>query len=257
MLWLAHLSAGERSAICGAAAAQLHAFRGYDQNVIEVERKQGGSHDAVVGTLHETFWLPSSHIVHIDGLPVTSVARTVFDLAGLPRNPWAFRDPRAREVHLKRITWLVNHAIRDHNLRMVDLMSVLAAVGRRGKPGSAIIRQIVKDLGEDYVPTDSELEDMFLELCDAHGIPRPDGQIRLGTDEELIGRVDFYWRGPLVVAEIDGRQHRAPLDQRIDNRRDDLLGGQGIHVERVTRPQMVYEPEETAARIKLVLERAA
>jgi hypothetical protein len=151
-LWLEQLAAGDRSAVCGEAAAQLHGFNRFTRQTVEVERVQGGNHEAVRGSVHETFWLPPHHVTNVEGLPVTTVARTVFDLAGLPRHPAAFRNEGLREIHTKRITWLVNHAIRDHGMRMIDLNRVLAAVGRRGKPGTAIIRAVVADLGVDYEP---------------------------------------------------------------------------------------------------------
>ncbi len=252
-LWLEHLAAGPRSAVCGRAAAQLHGVKGYDDDWVEVERVQGGNHEAVRGILHETFWLPPSHVVSVDGLPTTTVARTVFDLAGLPKHPLAFRNDALREIHTKRITWLVNHALRDHGMRMLDLDRVLAAVGRRGKPGTAIIRAVVADLGLDYAATASELEDMFLDFCDAHGLERPDQQVDLGTEARWVGRVDFVWRRVKLIVEVDGSQHRAPLDRRRDRDRDDTFGGDGWYTIRVTWWELVHEPEALAARIRLFL----
>jgi hypothetical protein len=249
-LWLEQLAAGDGSAVCGESAAQVRGFRGFAGDHVEVERVQGGNHDPVRGTVHETFWLPAHHVTTVDGLPVTSVARTVFDLAGLPRHPAAFQHPGLREIHTKRITWLVNHALRDHGMRMVDLNRVLAAVGRRGKPGTAIIRAVVADLGLDYEPTASELEDLFLEVCAAYGIEPPDEQIDLGTKDKWVGRVDFVWRAATLIVEVDGSQHRAPLDRRADRRRDDDLGGEGWTVIRVTWWQLVREPESVIARLR-------
>jgi hypothetical protein len=249
-LWLEQLAAGDRSAVCGEAAAQLHGFNRFTRQTVEVERVQGGNHEAARGSVHETFWLPPHHVTNVEGLPVTTVARTVFDLAGLPRHPAAFRNEGLREIHTKRITWLVNHAIRDHGMRMIDLNRVLAAVGRRGKPGTAIIRAVVADLGVDYEPADSELEDLFLEVCAAFGIEAPDGQINLGTKDRWVGRVDFVWRRAKLIAEIDGSQHRAPLDRRSDRRRDCDLGGEGWTVIRITWWQLVHEPESVVARLR-------
>ncbi len=249
-LWLEHLAAGEKSSVCGEAAAQLHGFRNFTRNVVEVERVQGGNHRPVRGIVHETFWLPPHHVTLLDGLPVTSVARTVFDLAGLPRHPAAFRNEILRDIHTKRITWLVNHALRDHGMRMLDLHRVLAAVGRRGKPGTAIIRTVVADLGLDYEPTGSELEDLLLEVCTAYGIEPPDGQVDLGTRDRWVGRVDFVWRFWKVIVEVDGTQHRAPLDRRADRERDAAFGGEGWTIIRVTWWELVHEPESVVARLQ-------
>jgi predicted transcriptional regulator of viral defense system len=99
-LWLEQLAAGPRSAACGRSAAALRGLRNFrERTTVEVARVQGGNHQPVRGTVHETFWLPSRHVTHVDGLPVTTVARTVFDLAVLPRHPMAFRNPGLREIH--------------------------------------------------------------------------------------------------------------------------------------------------------------
>jgi hypothetical protein len=201
--------------------------------------------------------MPPSHISDINGLPVTSVARTVFDLAGLPRHPLAFQNEVLRANHVKHMTWLVNHAIRDHGMRMLDLDRVLASTGRRGKPGTAIIREVVADLGVDYAPSASELQGLFTEVLDAYGLARPDEEIDLGTAERWIGRVDFVWRRQRLIVEVDGRQHAAPLDRRADRARDAAFGGEGWTVIRVTRWELVNEPEKVIARIRLALAAAA
>jgi hypothetical protein len=201
--------------------------------------------------------MPPEHIVLVDGLATTSVARTTFDLAGQPRNPWAFRNEILRAHHVQETTWLVNHAIRDHGMRMLDLDRVLASTGRRGKPGTAIIREVIADLGVDYAPTVTELEDLFREVCDAYGIQRPDEQIELGTEERWVGRVDFVWRAQKLIVEVDGRQHSAPLDRRADRARDNAFDGVGLTVIRITRWQLVNEPEKHVARIRAALAIAA
>jgi very-short-patch-repair endonuclease len=199
--------------------------------------------------VHETFWLPETHVVTIDGLPVTSLARTVFDLAGMPRHPLAFRHEGARAVHVARITQLLNTCIRDKGLTMTEVIRVLAALGRRGKPGTSIMREIVADLGVDYEPTDSELEDLFLEVVRAFRLDEPDRQVRIGNAQRFIGRVDFRWLSKRVIVEVDGRQHRAPLDKRADRERDRALEAEGWHVLRFTWWELVHEPEKVVARL--------
>lgn len=256
-LWLEVLAGGEGCVVANRAASGLHGFRRSRPGVVEVQRREGTEHKAVFGMVYETFWLPPEHIVRIDGLPVTSVARTVFDRAGHPSHPLAFQNEVLRANHVKEMTWLVNHAIRDHGMRMLELERVLASTGRRGKPGSAIIRQIVADLGVDYAPTATELEELFLEFCDAWGIRRPDEQIDMGTEDRWIGRVDCVWRRERLIVEVDGKQHSAPLDRRADRARDCAFYSVGLEVIRVTRWELVHEPDIHAARIREALVLAA
>src|SRR5437764_113223 len=70
-LWLEILGAGEGSAASTKAAAALHGFRRSEPGAVEVQTSEGGSHSPIIGTVHETFWMPPSHVVHLDGLPVT------------------------------------------------------------------------------------------------------------------------------------------------------------------------------------------
>jgi hypothetical protein len=258
-LWLGVLGARDPVAVNGQAAAKLHGLRTFDREVVEVLVHEGGNHLApTVGALHQTFWLPEEHIVRVDGLPVTSIARTVFDLAGLPRHPMAFRNERLREVHMKRTTWLVNEAMRSHGLRMIDLIRVLAAIGRRGKPGTGIIRQIVDDLGADYAASASEIEDVFLDMVRAAGIEEPEREVNLGTKEKWIGRVDFRWRPPRkVIVEIDGSQHRAPLDRRADRQRDAAFVSEGGKVLRYDWWDLVHDPERVIREVSEALGAAA
>src|SRR4051812_10813038 len=256
-LWLEVLASGTGTAVSTAAASCLHGFRRSPPGAVEVQTSECGSHTPLFGTIHETFWMPPSHVTHVNGLPVTSVARTVFDLAGQPNHPLAFQNEVLRANHVKHITWLVNHAIRDHGMRMLDLDRVLASTGRRGKPGTAIIRDVVADLGVDYAPSASELQDLFTEVLDAHGVARPDDEVDLGTSERWVGRVDFVWRRLRVIVEVDGSQHAAPLDRRTDRARDATLEGEGWTVIRVTRWELVNEPEKVVARIRTALASAA
>jgi very-short-patch-repair endonuclease len=256
-LWLEHLATPRRSAVCGEAAAALHELKKFGSQSVHVLTKYGSNHEPVRGHIHETFWLPESHIVIIDGLPVTSLARTVFDLAGMPRHPLAFRHEGARAVHVKRTTQLLNTCIRDKGLTMTEVIQVLAALGRRGKPGTSIMREIVADLGKDYEPTDSELEDLFLEVVRAFGVEEPERQVKVGNAQRFIGRIDFMWRGKRIIVEVDGRQHRAPLDQRSDRERDAALAADGWRVIRVTWWELVHEPEAVIARLRTALAAAA
>jgi hypothetical protein len=116
---------------------------------------------------------------------------------------------------------------------------------------------VVADLGVDYAPTATELEELFLEFCDAFGIRRPDEQIDMGTEDRWVGRVDCRWLRERVIVEVDGKQHSAPLDRRADRSRDSAFESVGVETIRVNRWQLVNEPELHADRIRTALALAA
>jgi hypothetical protein len=101
-----------------------------------------------------------------NGIPVTSPARTLVDLAQILSEEDLERV--VRQAQFRRL--FDPHAIRD-------------ALQRRP---SALLRQLL----DDRNPSQSELEDRFLRLCRRHGIPRPQAQVRGGRR-----RPDFVWPG--------------------------------------------------------------
>jgi hypothetical protein len=98
-----------------------------------------------------------------DGIPVTSVPRTLFDLARVI-GPQAVK--RAIE--------------RAEALRLTDPLSLPDLLARhRGRRGAATLRAVLADTRTERTPTRSELEDCFLAFLDAHGLPRP--QVNVGS----------------------------------------------------------------------------
>ena len=161
------------------------------------------------------------------GIPVTTPGQTLADLAtALPRRPLekAVEMADARKLHV---------AIpKDH-------------------PGA----QRVRDAAARALPvtTDSPLEDAFLELCDAHGIPRPLVQ----TIVEGY-RVDFCWRRQRVIAETDGYEHhgtKAAFGR--DRARDAHHTALGWRVVRFTEPQVREEAAFVAGVVRAVVVLAA
>ena len=107
------------------------------------------------------------------------------------------------------------------------------------------------DLG---TTTDSPLEDAFLELCDAHGIPRP--LVQPIVDGE---KVDFCWPAERLIVETDGFEHhgtRAAFER--DRAKDARLTARGLagaplHV----CAGVATEPASVAAVVVLTARQAA
>jgi very-short-patch-repair endonuclease len=67
------------------------------------------------------------------------------------------------------------------------------------------------------IVTRSELEEMFLRLCDDHGLPRPDVNVCIEGME-----CDFVWRDARLIVEVDGYAfHRRSF--AADRERDVVL----------------------------------
>jgi len=170
----------------------VHGVPGFSEgsrpDVTKHERRR---HQLSLGRLHCNAWLPPSHVQLIDGLPVTTIARTIFDLAGDPA-PHVWRSPKLLDIHEQRIGRALDTSLQRLGNTMLEQQRVAEDLMRRGRPGSAVMRRVLAERGEDHVPTESELEDLFVALCADFGLPHPARQRVLGGDAP-IGRVDFVY----------------------------------------------------------------
>jgi very-short-patch-repair endonuclease len=93
--------------------------------------------------------------------------------------------------------------------------------------------------------TRSQLEERFLQLCDDHGLPRPETNTRINGIE-----VDFVWRDTKLIVEVDGyAHHRSPTAFERDRERDVILTVAGWRVMRFTHTQITRRPAWVAAAI--------
>ncbi len=149
----------------------------------------------------------------IDGIPTTTVARTLLDLAAvLPRD---------------RLETAVAEAERR---RLADQPSLPDLMVRYpGRRGAAALRKILANrrLGLD-LPR-SELEQRFVAFLDRRGLPAAGAQC---ADLTVGGRtleVDCLWRRMRLVVELDSRAwHSDPVAFEEDRARDRAPGGRGL-----------------------------
>jgi predicted transcriptional regulator of viral defense system len=239
------LAAGSGGAASHRAAAALWRLPGFAEEPVEVARqwKRHRTTGRLPG-LHESTFLPPHHLTVIDGIPVTTVERTLFDLAAVLR--W------------KGLQRAVANAINKGLTTIAKLEVLFTETARRGRKGSAAMRKLLSDVGADFVPTASELEDLVLAVLEAAGLPLPVVQRNVGGSLTPVGRVDFLYKVARLVIEADSRRyHTSWLDQVADRRRDLQLTAAGFHVIRVTWHQLTEFPEEFVAAVRAVLQAAA
>jgi very-short-patch-repair endonuclease len=172
------------------------------------------------------FWLhcsslQSNEITEVDGIPVTTVARTLLDLAAILPRDGAVRAVEAAERH-----------------ELFDLRAVEALLGRAGRrAGTRLLRSVLADYREP-VDLRSELERDFLALVRRSGLPIPQANVL------VIGYlVDFHWPRSKLVVELDGRSyHSSPRAFELDRLRDAKLLRAGYRVLRVTYRRLRDDP---------------
>lgn len=97
--------------------------------------------------------------------------------------------------------------------------------------------------------TRSELEARFLSLCRRHRLPQPGVNVRIGAHI-----VDFAWPDRRLIVELDGYEsHRGREAFEADRARDVELKLLGYEVIRFTWRQLVGEPAQVAATLRMLL----
>lgn len=181
--------------------------------------------------------LPDDEMAEHDGIPVTSVPRTIFDLA-------AGEPPHVIEAALRQSEYLQLH----------DRLSLPHLLERYpGRRGAKAIRQCLARRREAPGHARGPLEEPFLPFLDRHRLPRP----RLNAWIEVGGRrfqVDCLWVGQRLVAELDGfASHRLRSTFESDRSRDRAMQAAGYRTVRITWRQLEDEPGAIAADLRLLL----
>ncbi len=166
------------------------------------------------------------------GLPLTSPARTLVDLAAV----LAPRDlSRAYDEALVQ--------------RLTNTRAVTAALARRPRGRGAPTLRRLLEAERSVGLTRSEAERRLLELIEAAGLPRPETNVRVHGHE-----VDVLWRAQRLVIEVDGyRFHSTRAAFERDRRRDARLQVTGLRVVRVTWRRLVDEPHGVVADLVRLL----
>lgn len=174
--------------------------------------------------------LTDDDVVEVDGLLVTSVARTVLDLA-------------IAEPLLGSVTAL-DRALHVDRRRATPPLVTIDAIWRsyaNRMPFRGHVR--ARDAIEFAVPdADSPLESVSRVNMRAIGCPRPELQARFDDYRGLIGFSEFYWEGHKLVGEADGRskyvdpryRHGRTLEQVLldEKARADRIRALGLGISR-------------------------
>ena len=234
--WLAAvLAVGPGAALSHRDAAGLHGIRPANHRRIDVTTPKRGReshprievHHAVLGPLDVTV---------IRGIPVTSVARTLIDLAGaIPQD------------HLAKA---LNRAELNRVLDVKAIETALKRLRGRSGPGHAKLRAALAELA-DHGPalTRSELEDRFLALLAFHHLPRPKTNFHVEGHE-----IDAVWPERKLAVELDGyaSHHDKPTFQR-DREKGNALTRAGWRLLRYTYDDVVRNPARVVAELRSLL----
>lgn len=225
------LDAGGPAVASYRCAAGLWRLPGFSLGEVEVSRQRGSSgRRPTVGRFHEHRWLPHHHMTSLRGVAVTTLPRTLFDLAG--------------HLHPARTERIVASVIGKSPGTLRVLHRLLPELAERGRNGIVIMRDILDRNPVGSVQPQSSLERRVNHIVLSAGLTPLVPQVDVGG-HEWIGRVDY--QDPVVTAvlyEIDSLiHHSSALDQLLDAERDAELYAAGYRrVIRIPEEHVWYEP---------------
>jgi very-short-patch-repair endonuclease len=231
--WLAAvLACGPAAALSHRSAAALWQLPVPVREQVDVTVSRNGRARPGIA-LHHVRHLHRDDRTARHAIPVTAVARTLFDLAEI--------------LHRRDLARVFEEALR---LRLVDLRALELVYRRaRGRRGLRPFGDLIAEERPPPPETRSDLERRFLALCRDAALPQPEVNVELAGLE-----VDVLWRGPRLVVELDGHAfHHTRAAFERDRMRDATLQLNGYRVLRVTHRRLEAHPAQVTTIIRSLL----
>jgi hypothetical protein len=234
--WMAAVTA------CGPGAALSHECAAQLTWLISRERRVG-LHVTVPNrsrrrppriVIHRPRSLDARDITRRQGIPVTTIERTIWDLAfsrpePVVRDAYELADGNDRLNHDRLWTLLKDHPNRQ---------------------GSRLIRDLLAESSIPLVAIRGWLEGLLLRICSHHSLPNP------AVNAPLLGyQADFLWESARFVVEADGEDHLKRTQRDKDNARDIVLQRAGYLVRRYSSRDMKREPQVAAEVLEILRKR--
>jgi len=226
------LALGDDAALSHFAAAALWEFwTGRTTPVDVILPRRTRSHQGI--RVHGVHELPSTATTIHKGIPVTTPARTVLDLAGTMYSERAFR----RVTHEALARELVN---------VITLQAEIDAAGSRCRG----IGRVRAEIAAGAKPTRSGLEDDMVEMLRRHDAPSFETNIHVPGTPDWV-EVDVLFAAQKVVIEVDGtRWHSTPFRRKLDAYKQSLVEAAGHRVIRLADCDVAPHSEtQTMARV--------
>ena len=165
-------------------AAAVWGLDGVRPGVVELAAASGRPRSPAFNRVRSI--APSERQV-LNGLPLTSVSRTLIDLGQV-----ADADTVERALE---------SALRERHTSVESLTVMLATIPF--VPGTGALRRLLTLRPSGLPPTESDAETLFAQLSRRAGLPEPQRQFLVPTAEGTF-RVDFAWPAQRLAAEVDG-----------------------------------------------------
>ena len=182
--------------------------------------------------LHRSHFLDARDATEHRGIPVTTVAKTLLDVAA-----------HAPMSHLEHA---LGQALRN---QLYDQRAIDDILDRHwGRRGTRALRTATAD---DPAFTRGELERRFRAMCRRAGLPQPLSNVHVADADLHPHEVDFFFPAHRLVVETDGwRDHGTRVAFERDRAKDAALVAAGYAVLRFTKRQIADDPDTVAERVR-------
>lgn len=201
------------------AAAALWRLPGIEPAPLEVMVGRERWHRLPGVMCHQSVELSSAERTSVGAVPVTTIERTVFDLA--------------RYVTIRRLEEAVDDALRRGLTTMDHLIEKFATFARPGRRGLTRIRAVLAMRDPAAALPESVQERRLVRLLERHGLPRPTLQFEIRDRNRVLARVDAAYPDRRIAIEYDSymfhggrRKHEVDLARR---NRLEALGWRVLH----------------------------
>jgi hypothetical protein len=198
------------------AAARLHGLTGFDRAPVEVTVVRGRYPASSDTTIHRAKALDAEDVTIVDGIPCTTLARTLADLGAVCTEA---RVEQALDEVLRRggsLQWVA---------------AALRRIDRPGPSGTGTLRRILAKPDRLGRLPDSWLERLIERLVTEYGLPAPVRQYPVRSGGRIVARLDFAWPDlRFGVSPMGAEFHDTVRRWRIDRRQANRLTAGGWKV---------------------------
>jgi len=226
-----------------AAAAHRLVLLEPDLSVLHITRPGTSTSRVEADVHHHAGNTPPGHLIVVDGLAVTDIARTIVDYA--------------RESTFEQGIVTAEAALWAKQTSSEEIRSALLEC--RDWPGARNAGRVVSFASSlSQSPGESISRICFAE----HGVPEPRQQVAFHDGAGLIGLADFYWEEQATVAEFDGRlkyegENADMMTLYAEKRREDRLRALGLEIVRFGWYEARYQGAALARRLEAAFGRGS
>lgn len=219
------------------AAAYLHRLPSFEAGPVEVVTTRNKRPMPRCGIIcHHTTWLPPSQIVRVQGIPTTSIERTLLDLCG--------------HISKRRSAIAIDQALHGGLTTLGGLDHCLFLTARRGRAGCKILRTFVHERAGLREFPNSALESVVFEMLAVSDLPPPQLQPVIRGPQGFIARPDFLWPAEKLIVEGHSKLwHQGACAQASDRARHENLASLGYRILYITWADATEYQEATRALI--------